>query len=88
MKYLLQSIKHKKYFSDFNESEIQNEINKTDDGRTLYLTLQLFKVFSTKLNTENIKQECTKRISVLADKLSIDQKTLNTFIKRWLTSKI
>jgi phosphatidylserine/phosphatidylglycerophosphate/cardiolipin synthase-like enzyme len=88
VKYLLQSIKHKKYFTDFNESEIQNEINKTDDGRTLYLTLQLFKVFSTKPNTENIKQECTKRISELADKLSIDQKTLNTFIKAWLTSKI
>jgi len=88
VKYLLQSIKHKKYFTDFNESEIQNEINKTDDGRTLYLTLQLFKTFSTKSNTENIKQECTKRISELADKLGIDQKTLNTFIKGWLTSKI
>ena len=85
VKYLLQSIKHKKYFTDFNESEIQNEINKTDDGRTLYLTLQLFKTFSTKPNTENIKQECTKRIGELADKLSIDQKTLNTFIKGWLT---
>ncbi len=88
VKYLLQSIKHKKYFSDFNESEIQNEINKIDDGRTLYLTLQLFKVFSTKLNTENIKQECTKRISELADKLNIDQRALKTFIKEWLISKI
>jgi len=88
VKYLLQSIKHKKYFTDFNESEIQNEINKTDDGRTLYLTLQLFKVFNTKPNTENIKQECTKRISELAEKLNIDQRTLNTFIKGWLTSKI
>lgn len=87
VKYLLQSIKHKKYFTDFNESEIQNEINKTDDGRTLYLTLQLFKTFSTKQNTANIKQECSKRISELAEKLNIDQRTLNTFIKGWLTSK-
>lgn len=88
VKYLLQSIKHKKYFTEFNESEIQREINKTDDGRTLYLALQLLKAFSTKPNTENIKQECTKRINELANKLSIDQKTLNTFIKGWLTSKI
>lgn len=88
VKYLLQSIKQKKYFTVFNESEIQNEINKTDDGRTLYLTLQLFKLFSEKPNTENIKQECTKRISELSDKLSIDQNTLKTFIKGWLTSKI
>ena len=87
MKNLLQSIKHKKYFTDFNESEIQKEINKTDDGRTLYLSLQLLKAFNTKPNTENIKQECTKRISELANKLNIDQKTLNTFIKGWLTSK-
>jgi len=57
VKYLLQSIKHKKYFTDFNESEIQNEINKTDDGRTLYLTFQLFKAFNTKPNTENINQQ-------------------------------
>lgn len=87
VKYLLQSIKRKKYFSEFNENEIKNEINKTDDGRTLYLSLQLLKAFSTKENTENIKQECKKRISELAGKLSIDQKSLNTFIKKWLTLK-
>jgi len=88
VKYLLQSIKHKKYFSDFNETEIKTEINRTDDGRMLYLTLQLLKTFSTKQNTESVKQVCLKRISVLSDKLNIDKKNLNTFIKGWLTSKI
>jgi phosphatidylserine/phosphatidylglycerophosphate/cardiolipin synthase-like enzyme len=88
VKCLLQCIKHKKYFTEFNESEIKTEINKTDDGRTFYLTLQLLKIFNTKPNTENIKQECRKRISELADKLCIDKKTLNSFIKGWLTSKI
>jgi len=87
VKNLMQSIKHKKYFTDFNESEIQKEINKTDDGRTLYLSLQLLKAFNTKPNTENIKQVCRKRISELANKLNINEKTLNTFIKGWLTSK-
>jgi phosphatidylserine/phosphatidylglycerophosphate/cardiolipin synthase-like enzyme len=88
VKYLLQSIKHKKYFSDFNEKEIQKEMNKADDGRTFYLTLQLLKVFSTKPNTESIRNVCNKRIAELSDKLNIDKKNLNTFIKGWLTSKI
>lgn len=88
VKYLMKNIENKKYFTDFNVSEIKYEINKIDDGRTLYLTLQLFKVFSTIPNTETIKQECTKRINELAEKLNIDKKTLNTFIKGWLTSKI
>ncbi|MEZ5045812.1 MAG: phospholipase D-like domain-containing protein [Chitinophagaceae bacterium] len=88
VKSLLQSIEHKKYFTDFNEKEIQNEIYKSDDGRILYLTLQLLKTFSAKQNTENIKQECWKRISELSEKLNIDQRTLNTFIKGWLISKI
>jgi len=88
VKCLLQSIKHKKYFSDFNDTEIKAEINKIDDGRTLYLTLQLLKIFSAKQNTEGLKQECLKRIGDLSDKLNIDKKNLNTFIKGWLTSKI
>jgi phosphatidylserine/phosphatidylglycerophosphate/cardiolipin synthase-like enzyme len=87
VKSLLQSIKHKKYFTDFNEREIQKELNKSDDGRTLYLSLHLLKAFNTKPNTEKIKEECKKRISELAKKLNIDQKNLNTFIKGWLTSK-
>ena len=89
VKSLIQSIRQKKGpFSVSMEMEVKEEINKTDDGRTLYLTMQLLKVFNTKPYTDNIKQECNKRISELADKLSIDQKTLNTFIKGWLTSKI
>jgi len=89
VKSLTQNIKQKNGpFSVAIEEEIKKEIRKTDDGRTLYLSLQLLKAFSTKPNTENIKQECTKRISEIANKLSIDQKTLNTFIKGWLTSKI
>jgi phosphatidylserine/phosphatidylglycerophosphate/cardiolipin synthase-like enzyme len=88
VKSLIRNIKQKKGpFSVAMEGEVKEEINKTDDGRTLYLTLQLLNAFSTKPNTENIKQECIKRISELAEKLSIDQKTLNTFIKGWLTSK-
>lgn len=88
VKSLVQHIKYKKGpFSVSMENEIFSEINKTDDGRTLYLALQLLKAFSSKPNTENIKQECTNRISELADKLSIDPKYLNSFIKEWLTSK-
>jgi hypothetical protein len=87
VKYLLESIKHKKYFTDFNEKEIQSEINKVDDGRTLYLSLQLLKGLSAKPNTENIRQVCKKRIFELSQKLSINPKLLNTFIKKWLTLK-
>ena len=69
------------------EKEIVAEINKSSDGRTLYLTLQLLNVFKEKPNTESIKRECRNRIAELSDKLNIDKKTLNTFIKGWLTSK-
>ena len=87
------SLKREKYLlkikkPDFNEKEIQNEINKTDDGRTLYLSLQLLKLLNTKSNTVNISQVCYKRIFLLSDKINIDPKLLNTFIKEWLTSKI
>lgn len=88
VKYLIQSLKHKKRFSVGMEKEIIAEINKSNDGRTLYLTLQLFKLFRTKDYTENLKTICTKRIFELSDELNIDKKKLNTFIKGWLTSKI
>lgn len=88
VKNLLQSLAQRKYFSHFNEAEIQKEINRTDDGRTLYLTLQLLKILGSKANTENIKKECVNRISELSKKLNIDSKKLNIFIKGWLTSKI
>jgi phosphatidylserine/phosphatidylglycerophosphate/cardiolipin synthase-like enzyme len=88
VKYLIQSLKHKKRFSVGMEKEVIAEINKSNDGRTLYLTLQLFKLFRTKDYTENLKSICSKRISELSDKLNIDKKKLNTFIKGWLTLKI
>jgi hypothetical protein len=88
VKYLILSLKNKKYFSDFNEKEIQLEINKDSDGRTLYLALQLLKIFNNKANTENISLICQERIEKLSEKLNIDNKLLNTFIAGWLTSKI
>lgn len=109
VKYLLKSIKHKKYFSDFNEKEISDVLNGVlnlddyfgkqkltensskdlkNEGRYMYLALQLHKEFNTKQNTDSIQQVCKKRISELAEKLNINQKTINTFIKAWLTSKI
>ena len=109
MKYLLQSIKHKKYFTEYNEKEISDVLNGVlnlddyfgrqkrtvnsskdlnNEGRYMYLALQLLKAFSTKQNTDSIQQVCKKRISELAENLNINQRTLNTFIKAWLTSKI
>ena len=109
VKYLLQSIKHKKYFSEYNEKEISDVLNGVlnlddyfgkkkrtensskdlnNEGRYMYLSLQLLKAFSTKQNTDSIQQVCKKRISELAENLNINQRTLNTFIKAWLTSKI
>ena len=70
------------------ENEIIAEINKSSDGRTLYLTLQLLKLFNSKDYSECLKNVCIKRIDELSDKLNIDKKNLNTFIKGWLTSKI
>lgn len=88
VKYLLQNIKHRKYFSTFNEKEIINEINKTNDGRMLYLSFQLLKVFTEKQSTDNLKRVCETRILELSEKLSIDKTQLNTFLTQWLTSKI
>lgn len=88
VKSLLKSLIQRKHFSHFNEVEIEKELYRTDDGRTLYLALQLLKLFSSKTHTENIKQLCAKRISELSEILNIDSKKLNSFIKGWLTSKI
>jgi phosphatidylserine/phosphatidylglycerophosphate/cardiolipin synthase-like enzyme len=88
VKYLIQSLKHKKRFSVGMEKEVIAEINNSNDGRTIYLTLQLLKLFSTKDYSENLKSICNKRIAELSDKLNIDKKNLNSFIKGWLTSKI
>ena len=88
VKELLQHIKDKKYFSEYNEIEIQEEIRKSNDGRSMYLALQLLKLFKSKPNIDNLNRLCEKRIDELSEELPIDKKKLNKFLKEWLTSKI
>lgn len=85
VKYLIQSLKRKKRFSVGMEKEVIVELNKSSDGRTLYLTLQLLKLFTTKDYSENLKSICNKRIAELSHILNIDKKKLDTFIKGWHT---
>lgn len=87
VKNLCKIIKNKKYFSEYNEREIKEELRKTNDGRSMYLALKLYKIFWHKPNTENISLLCRKRIDELSNELVIDQHRLNKFIKEWLTSK-
>jgi phosphatidylserine/phosphatidylglycerophosphate/cardiolipin synthase-like enzyme len=88
VKTLIQGLHRRKRFSVGMEKEIIAEINKSSDGRTLYLTLQLLKLFNSKDYSEFLKSVCIKRIDELSDILNIDKKNLKTFIKGWLTSKI
>jgi phosphatidylserine/phosphatidylglycerophosphate/cardiolipin synthase-like enzyme len=89
VKNLIQQLKHKKYLSRYNEEEIQREICQSNDGRTMYLILQMLKLFHDKsdCNYSNLCNLLRTRIEELSHELNIDKSKMDTFIKEWLISK-
>ncbi len=83
VKDLINKIAQKKYFSEYNFKEICNEISKSKDGRVMYLTLHLLKVFKHKNDSVRFVRLLEEKVAELAEELGLDQKKLNRFIEKW-----
>lgn len=83
VKDLINKINQKIYFSEYNFKEICNEISKSKDGRVMYLTLHLLKVFKHKNDSVRFVRLLEEKIAELAEELGLDQIKLNRFIEKW-----
>lgn len=76
VKDLIQKLKRKKYFSEYNVKEVENKLHEFCGGRAMYLTLQLLKIFSLNQNAGNLVNICERKIRDLSSELELDETSL------------